>query len=96
MHQQFGLAAVFETGALVGLVWVLLASRMRRPGRYSSRLVNLGGIDSASAGGLAVRLRGVPGVIEAVVVADEGVAYLKVDRDRLDAIALDEIVARPA
>jgi hypothetical protein len=35
-------------------------------------------------------------VVEAVVVADEGVAYLKVDRDRLDDRALDEIVARPA
>ena len=41
-------------------------------------------------------MRSVPGVIEAVVVADEGVAYLKVDRDRLDDVALDEIVARPA
>jgi len=35
-------------------------------------------------------------VIEAVVVADEGVAYLKIDRDSLDDGALDEIVARPA
>jgi hypothetical protein len=31
-----------------------------------------------------------------VVVADEGVAYLKLDREHLDQGALDEIVARPA
>ena len=34
--------------------------------------------------------------IAPVVVADEGVAYIKVDRDRLDDRALDEIMARPA
>jgi predicted MFS family arabinose efflux permease len=96
VHQQFGLAAVFQVGALVGLVWLLLASGMRKPGRYSSRLVNLGVMGPEGAGDLAGRLRGVPGVVEAVVVADEGVAYLKVDRDRLDDVALDEIVARPA
>jgi hypothetical protein len=69
---------------------------MRRPGRYASRLVNFGSMQADGAGELAGRLRGVPGVVEAVVVADEGVAYLKVDRDRLDNVALDEIVARPA
>ena len=47
-------------------------------------------------GELAARLRGMPGVIEAVIVADEGVAYLKVDRDRFDDVALGEIVAGPA
>jgi hypothetical protein len=69
---------------------------MRKPGRYTSRLVNLGSMGREVATDLVERLRAVPGVIEAVVVADEGVAYLKVDRDRLDDLALDEIVARPA
>ena len=96
VHQQFGMAAVFGAGALVALLWLLLASGMRQPGRYASRLVSLGAVQREGAGDLVARLRGVPGVIEAVVVADEGVAYLKVDRDRLDDGALDEIVARPA
>jgi MFS family permease len=96
VHQQFGMAAVFGAGALVALLWLLLASGMRQPGRYASRLVSLGAVQGEGAGELVARLRGVPGVIEAVVVADEGVAYLKVDRDRLDDGALDEIVARPA
>ena len=96
VHQQFGLAAVFQAGALVAVVWLVLASGMHKPGRYASRLVNCGAMGPDGAGELAGRLRGVPGVIEAVVVADEGVAYLKVDRDRLDDVALDEIMARPA
>ena len=95
-HQQFGLIAVFQAGALVAAVWLLLALGMHKPGRYTSRLLNFGRMEQGLAGELAGRLRGVSGVVEAVVVADEGVAYLKVDRDRLDAAALDEIVARPA
>jgi MFS family permease len=96
VHQQFGLIAVFQAGALVAAAWLLLALGMRKPGRYTSRLLNLGRMEQGLAGELAGRLRGVSGVVEAVVVADEGVAYLKVDRDQLDAAALDEIVARPA
>jgi MFS family permease len=96
VHQQFGLIAVFQAGALVAAAWLLSALGMRKPGRYTSRLLNLGRMEKGLAGELAGRLRGVSGVVEAVVVADEGVAYLKVDRDQLDAAALDEIVARPA
>ncbi|MGB5201413.1 MAG: MFS transporter [Sedimenticolaceae bacterium] len=95
-HHQFGLAAVFEAGAVAAAIWLLLAFGMRRPGRYVSRLVNLSDLADPSGDDIIRRLQGVPGVVEAVVVADEGVAYLKVDRDRLDSMALDEIVARPA
>ncbi len=97
VHQQFGLTAVFEVGALVAVLWLVVGSGMHRPGRYSSRLVSL---DSVRVVGdhsdLVDRLRGVPGVVEAVVVPDERVAYLKIDRDQLDDVALDAIVARPA
>jgi MFS family permease len=96
VHQQFGLEAVFSAGAAAAAVWWLVASGMRQPGRYASRLVSLREAQGDASDELIQRLRGVPGVVEAVVVADEGVAYLKIDRDRLDDRALDEIVARPA
>jgi MFS family permease len=96
VHQSFGLQAVFVAGALVAVIWVLLAIGMRQPGRYSSRLLNLESLPGGAVADLAQRLRGVPGVVEAVVVADEGVAYLKVDRDRLDDGALDAIMTGPA
>ncbi|WP_078121400.1 MFS transporter [Thiosocius teredinicola] len=96
VHQQFGLTGVFFAAATVGVLWLLVAIGMRKPGRYASRLVHLGKVERGAAGELGDRLRAVPGVVEAVIVADEGVAYLKVDRDHLDDGALDEIVARPA
>lgn len=96
VHQHFGLTGVFFAAAVVGSAWILVASGMRKPGRYASRLVNLGEVQCDAVSELAARLRAVPGVIEAVVVADEGVAYLKVDREYLDDGALDEIMAGPA
>nr|MDJ0740156.1 MFS transporter [Gammaproteobacteria bacterium] len=96
VHQQYGLTAVFGAGVVAALLWLAVAAGMRRPGRYSSRLLSLETASAATAADLAERLRQVPGVVEAVVVADEGVAYLKVDRERLDDGALDEIIARPA
>ena len=37
---------------------------------------------------LVERLLGVPGVAEAVVIVEEGVAYLKVDKTKLDVDSL--------
>lgn len=92
-HHQFGLQGVFLAAGVVALAWLMLAWGMRRPGRFASRLVDLGPLSAADAAGLAGRLHAVPGVVEAVVVAEEGVAYLKIDRDRFDAAALDGLGA---
>jgi len=43
--------------------------------------------------GIGRLLREIPGVEEAVVVADEGNAYLKVDNRRLDSARLQAICA---
>ena len=39
---------------------------------------------AGAAHGLSQELARVPGVLEATVVAEEGVAYVKIDRSRLD------------
>lgn len=95
-HQQFGLHGIFTLGAAIALAWFLVTMGLQRPGQYASRLLNLGDCDRRLVGDIAARLREVRGVVEAVVVPDEGVAYLKVDRSCLDEAALDAIVPRPA
>jgi multidrug efflux pump subunit AcrB len=84
---------VFLLNAGVALVWLAAAATMQRPSSLSSRLVPLGPLGKRRADELAARLSGVPGVAEAVVVADEEVAYLKVDRARLDEQALARAAA---
>ena len=56
---------------------------MARPSFLTTRLVRIGeGTDAAT---LAARLKQVPGVAEAVVIAEEKLAYLKVDSKAFDA-----------
>lgn len=96
VHQQWGLHAIFLFGALVALVWLLVASGMSKPGRHASRLLQLPVMSADQAALVASGLREIQGVLEAVVVGDEGVAYLKVDRDSLNDADLDAFVAAQA
>jgi len=90
-YETYGIDGVFLLGSVIAGLWLLVALGMRRPGQYSSQLLHVGKLDNEQAEALAARLHGVSGVIEAVVVADEGVAYLKIDKQTLDQSALDEI-----
>jgi hypothetical protein len=61
---------------------------MRNPRALSTHLLNLGEVSEQMTDDLTARLLSIAGVAEAVVVADDGIAYLKVDRKRLDQEAL--------
>lgn len=88
-----GLKGVFALATFGALAWFLVAWTMANPRYLSSYLLNVGDLDDVEARLLTLRLCEVPGVAEAVVVAAEGVAYLKVDRHALDEIALRELAA---
>ncbi len=87
----FGEHGVFLFCAAVAALWALVALGMRPPRYLSSRLVPVGEVDSHQARQLAECFSQVPGVAEAVVVAEEGVAYLKVDPGALDEQALGAV-----
>ena len=75
-----GIHAVFLMAGLGTLVWLVLAVFMRSPARLSTFLYR---IDTAMPGGamaLSRQLSALQGVSEVVVVEEEGVAYLKVDK----------------
>jgi predicted MFS family arabinose efflux permease len=91
-----GVEAVFVGGAGLTLIWLGLAATMRRPRFLSSYLLKIGPVDAARARGLVAELTRVRGVAEAVVVAEEGVAYLKVERHALDRERLREFSVNPA
>jgi predicted MFS family arabinose efflux permease len=88
LHGRFGLHAVFIVAALGALVWLLLALSMTPPPKLSSYIYRLDADFDGDAAALSHRLAGMAGVTEAVVVAEEGVAYLKVDRQHFDAASL--------
>lgn len=74
--QHFGARAVFLLGAGTMALWALLAAPMRVPPPVSSRTVAIAA--SVDLEALPHALRSVAGVRDAVVVASERVAHLKV------------------
>ncbi len=89
LHQHYGIGSVFAFCAALTVVWFLLAATMQKPRHLSSHLLKIGQIDKQQADQLTQCLMQVPGVAEVVVILEEGVAYLKVDRKVLDVEALN-------
>ncbi len=88
LRGEFGLKGVFAFGACAALAWLLVAWTMANPRHLSSYLLNVGRLNDSEAHQLTLRLGEIPGVAEAAIVAEEGIAYLKVDRQILDEEAL--------
>jgi MFS family permease len=86
-----GAAAVFGFTLVVALLWLAFAATMKKPGRYKSYVAPLGSSVRQEAGRLAALLQAVPGVVEAALAPDEGVAYLKIEPSRFDAAAVARI-----
>jgi len=85
IHQSAGSGSVFAWCGGLALLWLLLALSMRPPSYLTTRLIRIHNrvVDPEQ---LTARLREVPGVAEAVVIAEEQMAYLKVDSKVFDAV----------
>jgi predicted MFS family arabinose efflux permease len=92
IYGRWGLSAVFLFCAAMAATWLLIALGMKPPRHLSSLMIKLGTMSPDQAMGLSVALKAVPGVAEAVVVAEDGVGYLKVDKSRLDRLALENLL----
>ena len=92
-HQRFGQDAVLLFCAGAALLWFLVALPMRNPRQVSSQVVRVGARGVEEPETIQRLLLEIPGVEEAVVVAEEGLAYLKVDNRRLDSARLQALCA---
>ena len=93
IYGRWGAAPVFCFVACVALLWLVVAASMRPPRHLSSLLVKVEGLGRDQARQLTEQLLNLPGVAEAVVVGEDGVAYLKIDKDLLDRQALADAFA---
>ena len=83
-----GEGAVLAACAGLCVGWMLLALGLREPRRLSVEQLPIGAVERESVDALTARLLAVPGVIEAVVVAEQRIAWLRVDRRHLDRSSL--------
>lgn len=86
-----GAGIVFAAGAVIALVWFFISTTMQEPPYVSSLRITLSELavkDSA----LEERIKAQPGVTEAVVVAAEHSAYIKVDTKKTNRSQLEQLV----
>jgi MFS family permease len=95
VNQYIGAPAVFLFAALCALAWLVVAATMTAPERLTNQLLPVGPIGADDVPDLERRLLAVPGVRDALVVPEEGLAYLKVDSRELDAAGLQSIAVTP-
>ncbi|MCW8956234.1 MAG: MFS transporter, partial [Gammaproteobacteria bacterium] len=70
--------------AAVLLVWTGLAITMKNPRYVSTYLLNIGKLDPDDVHPMVAKLVSVQGVAEAIIVPEDGIAYLKVELHALD------------
>ncbi len=90
-NQNGGSVGVFALTTAIALIWLLAAATMAQPSYLTTRLVPIGDGKAGDPESLAARLRQVPGVAEAVVIAEEKLAYLKVDSKSFDAAKAEAV-----
>jgi predicted MFS family arabinose efflux permease len=97
LYGSGGIGEVFGFCALAAALWWTWALTMAPPRYLSSYMISMGeshaGESSAEAARRERELLALPGVAEAVVVMEEGVAYLKVDSREVDYERLDRMAA---
>ncbi len=94
LHQHYSINAVFLFGAGLSTVWFLFALSMKSPPYLSSHILKIDKIDATQAVTLSNSLAKIPGVAEVLVIIEDNVAYLKVDRQKLDLAALEQYSAK--
>ena len=72
--------AVFLFAFIMFLIWFLVAYSMQTPTIYKTLTVSLGTIKTDRASDYAAQLLGLRGVADVTVVAEEGLAYLQIDK----------------
>jgi len=89
LYQWWGAATVFYGCMALALVWLLVLSGMKEPAKLDNRALRLQpGQDGKT---LATQLQDVPGVVEAVIVEEQGLALLKVNPGELDEARLEGV-----
>ena len=88
LSENFGIAGVASFNVMLLMFWAGLAITMKRPQFYTSYLMKVGEVDEAQAEEIIQGLTVLPGVMDVTVIAEDGVAYLKLDKAKVN---MDEV-----
>lgn len=88
LNEFYGISGVSIFNVVLLIIWAGLAITMKKPYFHTSHLINVGNVTDAEARELVKNLSQVVGVVDVTVIAKDGVAYLKIDKERVN---MDEL-----
>ncbi|MFT6219101.1 MAG: putative MFS family arabinose efflux permease [Cycloclasticus pugetii] len=89
---NYGLASVFLACGGILFIWFIVALSMKAPRHMSSLLKHVEIETSEQARQITDKLLAVKGVLDVGISVDDSTAYLKVDNELLDEMALEAII----
>lgn len=95
LSARYSVQVTYMLLVLAMLAWLLLALTMAPPRFLHSMMLSLPPCSTEEAAQLAQCLQQVQGVEEVVVLATQGLAYLKVDKECLDERRLQDFLPQP-
>lgn len=90
----YGINGVFLFAMSVTVVWSIIALTMKNPRYLSNYVVKLSSVKTDDISHVTAELTRICGVAEAVVIPEDGAAYLKVELHALDKLKLQEFSKR--
>ncbi len=87
--QSFGIQGVFIFGICVALLFLFVAISLPKPDYFKSKLVKLNDEFLLDVEATTKQLLNITGIKQAAIAADEGVAYIKIDKLEFDQTHLD-------
>ena len=88
ISEFYGISGVATLNIVLLIVWAGLAISMKKPHFFTSYLLNVGVVTENDAQDIIKGLSQVAGVVDVTVIAEEGVAYLKIDKQKVN---MDEL-----
>ncbi|NKI74989.1 MFS transporter [Dickeya sp. CFBP 2040] len=95
LYDLHGASLVFSTGALLGVVWLLVSFTMQEPPYLSSLRITLPN-EALRDSQLSDKLQQHPGVADVVIIPDEFSAYVKIDRNKTSRQQLEKLISQTA
>lgn len=84
LYGHHHLVTVYFACATIALIWLVVAFKMEKPRHLATEIIHVGKLDPSQATLLMEKLLQIPGVAEALVIAEDNIAYLKFDAAILD------------
>jgi len=96
LSHTMGFVAVFVFGGVLMGIWLFLAVGMKTPPAVKTQMFHIRGLPASEAEKFARKLAACQGVAEAVVIGEEGVAYLKVNLAGWDEEGVAQLIGEMA